>query len=280
MILVTGGTGAVGRAVASRLARERLPCVVLGGRDFDLAGGRPLHAAVGARPSCIVHLAAAVPRPPGVPDDDAAAARTRRMDRTVLEALQHWNCDALYASGCSLYARGRAGVRTEDEAPLVQPQQSAYLAAKQEGEREFLACGRATVLRISAPLGPGLSPEAVAMRFLLAARSGRPIPVWGSGTREQNYVDTDDIADAVFRALVVRPRTLINIAAAEPVTMRELADAVVQVLGRGEVVFSAAEDPREGEPARYAIARAEQLLGWKPATPLRRSLQRMEAVAP
>lgn len=273
MIVVTGASGVIGRALIARLRAERLPYTVLD--RAALAGTAPLVSLVPRKPSVVIHLAASVPQPPVFPDDDAKAALTRDMDARVLEAVRQWDCHAVYASGCSLYARKRAAPKREEDAGTEHPPPSAYLAAKQQGERDFLALERATVLRISAPVGEGLPLVTVVGRFMATARAGGDLEVWGSGLREQNYVDVTDIADALFRTLVARPCELINIAADQPVTMQELAREVVLACGRGVVRMTRRPDPRDGEPARYSNQRAADLLGWRPVTSLRASLERL-----
>jgi nucleoside-diphosphate-sugar epimerase len=257
----------------ARLRAERLPCAVLD-REV-LAGSAPLAAAVSRQPSVLVHLAAVVPQPPAIPDDEVSAGRTREIDTRVLEAARLWDCHVVYASGCSLYTKAGATPRREEEAGAEPPPASAYLRAKQQGERDFLVSGRATVLRISAPVGAGLPQATVVGRFLAAAMAEGILEVWGSGQREQNYVDVADLADALFRALVLRPRELINIAADQPLTMLELAQQTVQACGRGAVRLAGTPDPRDGVPARYANRKAAELLGWRPTTSMRTSLERL-----
>lgn len=277
MIVVTGASGVIGRALMARLHAERLPCIALN-RD-TLSRSVPLAAVVPRKPSALVHLAAAVPQPPMIPDDAASAARTRDVDVRVLEATRQWDCHAVYASGCSLYSKRDTVPRREDDAGGEPIPSSAYLAAKQQGERDFLASGRATVLRISAPIGEGLPLATVVGRFMATAKAGGELEVWGSGRREQNYVDVADLADALLRVLIVRPVELINIAASQPITMLELARQAVQVCGRGIVRMTGKPDPRDGELARFSNQKAADLLGWQPMTSLHTSLERLNGAA-
>ena len=260
-----------------RLHAECLPCAVLD--RYILASPAQLTDAVLGKPSVLVHLAAVVPQPPGIPDDEANATRTQDMDARLLEAVRQWDCHAVYASGCSLYTNGDTVPKREDDAGSECMPSSAYLAAKQQGERNFLASGQATVLRISAPVGEGLSRATVVGRFMAAAKAGGELQVWGSGLREQNYVDVVDLADALFRVLIVRPAGLINIAADQPITMIELARQTVQACGRGVVRTANKPDPRDGESAKYSNQKAADLLGWRPVTPINVSLERLSRVA-
>jgi nucleoside-diphosphate-sugar epimerase len=278
VIALTGASGVVGRALMARLHAERLPYVVLD-RNM-LASSTSLTDAVLKKPTVLVHLAAVVPNPPAIPDDEVSAAKTRDMDVRVLKAITQWGCHAVYASGCSLYTKGDAAPKCENEAGAESRPSSNYLAAKQQGERIFLASGQATVLRVSAPIGEGLPRATVVGRFTEAAIAGQPLEVWGAGMREQNYVDVVDLADALFRALILCPGELINIAADQPITMMELAQKIVQSCGRGVVHMTDKPDPRDGEFARYSNQKAADLLGWRPLTPMHVSLKRLCRIAP
>jgi nucleoside-diphosphate-sugar epimerase len=273
VIVVTGGSGVIGRALMSRLRAERLPCIAVG-RDLLTQPGT-LVAALSQRPSVIVHLAAVVPQPPTILDNKINADRTRTIDKIVLGAVGVWRCHVLYASGCSLYTKVGLQPRLENEALSVLTPASAYLDAKLQGEREYLASGLATILRIAAPIGEGLPVSTVLGRFIQIAKSGGKLEVWGRGQREQNYVDVADIADAILRALIIRPIEIINIAADRPVTMLDLAKKIVRVCGSGEVDIANKPDPRDGEPARYSNEKAAELLGWRPVTSIDSSLERL-----
>lgn len=277
MIVVTGASGVIGRAFVARLRGERLPCGTLDRNT--LVRSASLTDAVSRRPSVLVHLAAVVPQPPEIPDDEANAARTRDIDARVLEVIKQWDCHAIYASGCSLYPKADAAPKREEEAGADHRPSSAYLAAKQQGERDFLASGRATVLRISAPVGEGLCRASVVGRFIQAAITGGELEIWGEGLREQNYVDVADLADALFRTMIVRPGGVINIAADKPICMLELARQTTQACGNGTVRMTGKPDPKDGEFARYSNQKAADVLGWRPMTPMFVSLERLTRVA-
>lgn len=273
MIVLTGASGVIGRAFIAHLRAMCIPYIAL---DRDaLTQSTSIVSMVSKEPSVLVHLAAVVPQPPGIPDDNICASLTRKIDARVLEAARQWNCHAVYASGCSLYAKNSTVPKREEDAGKELKPSSPYLAAKQKGESDFLNSGRATVLRISAPVGDGLPVATVLGRFIETARTAGNLEVWGSGRREQNYVDVVDLADALHRVLVTRPRELINVSADHPVTMLKLAQEVALVYGQGTVLMTGKPDPRESETARYSNQRAYELLGWRPTTSLRSSLERL-----
>ena len=286
MIVVTGAGGVVGRAVVSLLealgesfvAVVRRPTYPVGGKELtcDLARSSALKEIVEPTPSGIVHLAAAVPHSPHYADTEESAALTRSMDEHVFVAAESWGCPVVYASTCGLYDRRSRAMKTEDdELPSVPA--SPYFAAKLAGERLFSRLSRCSVLRIAAPIGPGVPAGLVATRFISSALAGNTLNIWGTGSREQNYVASDDIATAMVRAVQLVPGGIINIAASEPTTMLELARTVVAVLGKGQIELTGEPDPREGETARYMIARAKRFLDWEPTTDIEQSIRRVAA---
>ena len=271
MIVVTGASGVIGRAFIRRLKAECLPFVVLDRET--LIGATCLVDLLAGKPSIVVHLAASVPQPPVIPDNEENAAITKKIDKRILDAVNLWGCHAIYVSGCSLYPKGHPLQMSEDMIDAEYVTQSFYLAAKQWGEQSFMTTGQATILRISAPIGEGLPKSTVIGRFIDMARSDGNLDIWGSGQREQNYVDVIDIADALFRSMVVRPCEVINISADYPITMLVLAKKIVEIFGRGFVRMTNKLDPRDGETARYSNVKAGEILGWRPSIPIEDSLE-------
>lgn len=272
-MLVTGHTGLVGRAVVARLTAEGVPIIGVSRRagfsldDADL----DLVAHVATRPRAILHLAAAVPHASEYPDDERTAARTRRMDEAVARAAEKWSIRVHYASTAAVYDRRDPQTKTE-EAP-VGPH-TAYVGAKLDGEKLFAGAGVA--FRLAAPYGPGLRRTLVLGRFLEVAWRSGVIEIWGRGTREQDFLYARDVASAFIAALqnddVSGP---MNLASGFPVTMSQLAAAVVATIGRGTVETRNRADPREGETARYGTERARNVLSWSATVPLSQGLADM-----
>jgi len=290
MILVTGANGVIGRAVLAQarqlgidvrgVARQGPSGPEPGSIVCDLSTCLSLAHAVDQVPDGVVHLAAAVPHSPRYPDTEASAAVTRRIDACVRDAVRQWKCHVVYASTCGLYDRRSDAVKLESSGEWIRVT-SPYFAAKLDGERMFAESpGGCTVLRLPAPVGPGVPETLVVARFVSLALAGETLSVWGSGRREQNFVDSGDLADAVLRAARLAWSGIINIAAASPVTMLELAHRTVAALGSGQVGLSGLPDPLDGETARFSTDRARAVLGWLPRTPLEDSIRSLAASLP
>lgn len=284
MILVTGADGIVGRGVCESLLNSGVSIVATthqvkahtlpGSVNVDLTGDlRELEPFVD-RLSAIVHLAAAVPHSTQYPDNEASADRTRCIDRNILSIQQVIGIPVIYASTCGLYDRLSPEYKSEDDETKLKVT-SPYFSAKATGEALFMAESSSTVLRLAAPIGPGLKPQLVVRRFLAAACAGEPITIWGSGCREQDFIDTRDIAELIIKILEKPKNIIMNVASGRPTTMVQLAEKVISAVGSGVIERAKYEDPRDRETARYSISRAIDHYGWAPLCSLEKSLIRL-----
>jgi nucleoside-diphosphate-sugar epimerase len=282
MIVVTGADGIVGRALCQSMRTLSMPFLPIthSRKQRTEENALVVELAEDALPlepfdhniKAIVHLAAAVPHSIHYPDDETSANKTRSIDRNILELQNYTNAHVVYMSTCGLYDRNLIAVKSEcDQIKVTTP----YFAAKLSGEEMFSVAGNATILRLAAPIGPGLKPNLVLSKFIAAARSNKPITIWGSGLREQNYIDTEDVGDLIIKALRAPIHDVLNVASETPTTMLSLAETVVSALGKGTIEMVKEVVPRDGEVARYSINKAKQTYGWAPTITLEQSIKKI-----
>jgi UDP-glucuronate decarboxylase len=134
------------------------------------------------------------------------------------------------------------------------------------------------VARIFNTYGPRMHPNdgRVVSNFIVQARSGRPLTIYGDGSQTRSFCYVDDLVDALIRlmetdAAVTGPMNLGN-----PLefSMRQLAEKVIALTGSGSrIIFEPlpSDDPRQRRPD---ITFATQALGWCPTTGLDDGLAR------
>ena len=92
--------------------------------------------------------------------------------------------------------------------------------------------------------------------------------VWGSGTPKREFLYVDDLADACVHLMEQGyDGLLINVGTGEDITIRELAETVMQAVGfKGRIVFDA--DKPDGTPRKLLDVSRLSALGWRARTPL------------
>lgn len=224
MILVTGGAGFIGSALAMRLAEAGERVRVLDdfstGRRERLAG-RPdievvegdirdpaaVRAALGGADR-VAHLAALASVPRAELEPEAAAGVNVEGTLVLLGESRRAGVSALvYASSCAVY--GDAGTWPIGESAPLRPR-SVYAATKLAGERHVLLYHRtggppAIALRFFNVYGPGQPADSpysgVLARFAAQALAGERPEVHGDGGQTRDFVFVDDVVDALIRAL-------------------------------------------------------------------------------
>jgi dTDP-glucose 4,6-dehydratase len=195
------------------------------------------------------------------------AARRAKLSRFV-----HVSTDEVYGS----LARG---VTADEHAPL-QPN-SPYAASKAASDllvRSFWQTYRfpALLTRSSNNYGPFQFPEKFLPLMITNALEGKPLPVYGDGLNERDWIFVEDHCRALDRVLEAgRPGEIYNIGYGQGVTNLSVVHRLLQILRKPGDLIEFVED-RPGHDRRYALdsskIRAE--LGWKPAVTFEEGLLR------
>jgi UDP-glucose 4-epimerase len=121
-----------------------------------------------------------------------------------------------------------------------------------------------TVLRYGIPFGPRMRSDLVVAAFLLRAMRGEPLRIDGDGSQERRFVYVEDLAAAHVLALkpVAANRTY-NLESSETTSIRQLAEAVRDLVGDVEVTFGPSR-PGDYRARMVRSDRAREELGWIP----------------
>lgn len=109
-------------------------------------------------------------------------------------------------------------------------------------------------------------------------RGDKEFVVWGSGKPKREFLYVDDLAEACVMLMKLQcggteVPSLINIGCGEDLTIRELAETVMSVIGFGGTIRFDSSKP-DGTPRKLLDAAKINALGWRPRTALRDGIAR------
>jgi UDP-glucose 4-epimerase len=113
------------------------------------------------------------------------------------------------------------------------------------------------------------------MAAMRAINSGTPLPIYGDGTAVRDYLDADDLAEAIITVARSDPKAgLWNVGSGVGHSVLDIIDMVEEVTGkRPRIEFR----PNRGIDVPHAVldpSKIFQDFGWKATTPLLLSLKK------
>jgi UDP-glucuronate decarboxylase len=297
-ILVTGGAGFVGSHLIDRLLADGHAVICMD----DLTTGswdNLLHVARHPRlkmqhhditqpfdvdVDAIYNLAC----PASPPQYQRDPVRTTRIcvlgALNVLDLAVRRACPVLQASTSEVYGDPSVHPQSEDYNGDVNPigPRACYDEGKRCAETLFFDYHRqygvdVKVARIFNTYGPRMQLDdgRVVSNFITQALRGQPITLYGDGSQTRSLCYVDDLVDGLVRLMktdgrVDRP---VNLGNPQEVTVRRLAQHVMQSTGRTVPLIRLPlpqDDPRRRRPD---IGRARRLLAWMPRVGLEEGLR-------
>ena len=259
-VLITGGAGFIGAALAAELARRghSVTCLDVGpgerlaacAPDAGFVAGDVRDPGVVDRcvetTDLVYHLAAVV----GV---DEYMRRPREVldvnllgTRNVGEACLRHGCPMVFASTSEVYGKNR--MLLHEGAQKVYGSLAnvrwTYALSKAAGEEYVHALGRDglsyTIVRyfnVYGPLMDRVGAGRVISKFLGFLRDGQPLPLVDGGGAVRSFCYIDDAVEATARVgLGLAPVApwhgrAVNIGRSEPITVRDLANRMIRLAG-------------------------------------------------
>jgi GDP-L-fucose synthase len=115
---------------------------------------------------------------------------------------------------------------------------------------------------------------ALIRRVVSAKKNNDPtVAIWGTGTPRREFLHVDDFADACYFLLQeYNEQGLVNIGCGTDVSIKELAEMIVAVVGYdGQLVFDTSKP--DGTPRKLLDVSKIENLGWLPLIDLQKGIQ-------
>jgi dTDP-glucose 4,6-dehydratase len=300
-ILVTGGAGFIGSNFIRYLLKTRKDSDVVNYDKLTYAGNLANLEDVAGLPNCtfikgdicdatsvetamrgchaVVHFAAESHVDRSIYAPAPVIETNIKGTFTLLEAARALRISRfLHISTDEVYGDMPPGNFAEESSPL-RPS-SPYSASKAGSDLLVLSYVRtygvpALITRSSNNYGPYQFPEKFLPLMITNALDHKPLPIYGDGKQERDWVHVEDNCRGILAVLENgRDGEVYNIGGLDIEENIRVARRVLQMTGRPESLLSYVKD-RPGHDRRYALrcCKMEEHVGWKPQISLEHGLR-------
>lgn len=299
-VLLTGGAGFMGSAVARRLVADGHTVTVLDALTYagsmENLSGVPVRfvradvcdaAAVDAQVAgadVVVHMAAETHVERSLVDAAPFVRTNVDGTRVVLEACRRAPAAPrlVHVSTDEVFGAAGPDVWFGEQAPHAPG--NPYAATKSAAESLVQVWARCfglpvAIVRCVNNYGPNQHDEKAIAGWVRRAVAGQPLLVHGAGEAVRDWLHVEDFARAMARVVAYDGlRRVFHLAAQDHRTNVEMATRIAALAGGAPVVHVA---DRAGQDARYALddAGTRADLGWAPEVDLERGLAALVAAA-
>jgi GDP-L-fucose synthase len=297
-ILVTGGTGLIGRPLVERLVDEGAQVIVVSLDDPSRApqGVAFVRADLREFSNCmeacegkdIVFHLAGIKGSPVLNQRQPASffVPTITFNTNMMEAARRQRVSRfLYTSTVGVYAQ--AEVFKEDDVWKTFPSENDKFAgwAKRMGELQAesykieYGWDKISIVRPANTYGPfdNFDPKTamVIPSLITRALSGEnPLVVWGDGTPIRDFIYSKDVAAGMLSAVEKGINVPVNLGSGSGVTIKQIAETIVKYVPGKKVKIVWDKTKPKGDAKRLMdISRAKNLLGFKPKYSLEKGIK-------
>jgi dTDP-glucose 4,6-dehydratase len=185
------------------------------------------------------------------------AARATKLPRFV-----HISTDEVYGSAPS-------GASFTEET-ILDPR-SPYAASKASADHFVTAYANtygvsAIILRCTNNYGPFQFPEKLIPLMIANAQDDKPLPIYGDGMQERDWLFVEDYCRAILLALEKgKAGEVYNVSAGTPQPNLKIVKTILKHLDKPETLMQYVKD-RPGHDRRYSLdsSKIQRELGWRP----------------
>lgn len=280
-VLVTGGSGFIGRHVVSRLQAAGHFVTVADLDEYpdpsaptvvgDLCDGRVREQAVGQGPDAIVHLAAATSVLGSIERPVEVYRTNVEMTAALIELARKYGVETFVLASTNAVV-GDVGQHTiTEDLPLgpLTPYGASKAAAEMILSGYAGAFGlRTPAVRLTNVYGPGMQhKDSFVPRLLRAAADGGAVQVYGDGRQRRDLVHVTDAAGAIAAAALGWPSGPVIVGGSRSYSVNEIAQAARDATGVPIPEEHVPPKPGEMPAVVVDIARARSR-GYEPAVSL------------
>jgi len=275
-ILITGASGFIGKALVASLSNcPDLKIYSTGKTSFpdlanyieaDLIKGNFIETIKKNLQKCdvIVHLAACIDK-----NSDSKKILDVNCYGTsqIVDLARELNCKKI------IYFSSSGVIGKPFEIPItefhpVKPLNN-YHCSKAFGEliinqsKQYDICP--VIYRIPSPIGKNMPLNKILPVFINNCIENKNIFLYGKGLRKQNYIDIQDIIEAVKLAIYKNIKGVFNIASNKSYSNIELAEICIKLLNSSsKIIFNNIPDPEEDFNWTFSIDKAKSILEFCP----------------
>lgn len=228
----------------------------------------------------VFHLAARAGVRPSIADPRLYVSTNVDGTLNLLEGCRKTGVNHfVFASSSSVYGVNKKVPFAEDD--LIQRTISPYAASKLMGEQlcsnySHLFGIRCICLRFFTVYGPRQRPDLAISKFTRCIMADQAIDQYGDGSTARDYTYIEDIIRGVVAAgkYTVSDYEIINLGGSAANTLSQLISGIEEILGKKAAINYLPDQPGD-VPLTYAdVSKAGRFLGYAPATPLRKGLEK------
>ena len=295
-VWVAGHGGMVGGAVVRRLKAEPCETITADRKTIDLRRQDAVERwMVDARPDVVIVAAATVG---GILANDTRPVdflyNNLAIETNIIEAARSIGVQKLLFLGSScIYPRLAPQPMREDAlltGPL-EPTNQWYAVAKIAGIMlcrayrrqygcDFISAMPTNLYGIADNYdltSAHVIPALIAKTHAAKMAGAEEVEVWGSGSPRREFLEVDDLADAlIFLLRHYSGESHINVGVGHDITIREIAEAIMRVVGvKARLRFDPSRP--DGAPRKLLDSGLLHSMGWRPRTGLEEGLRKAYA---
>ena len=302
-VLITGGAGFIGSNFVRHLLQSRRDIEIINFDSLTYAGNPESLADVADNPrykfirgdiadtqvvnsvfeqglDALVNFAAETHVDRSI-EDASPFLRTNIVGtQCLLDAAKRFKLPKfIQISTDEVYGSAPAGISFTEDA-LLDPR-SPYAASKASADHFVSAYANtygvpAVILRCTNNYGPYQFPEKLIPLIIANVREDKPLPIYGDGMQERDWLFVEDYCRAIALALEKGAiGSVYNISAGAPQPNLKIVRTILKHLGKPESLMQYVKD-RPGHDRRYALdsCKIQRELGWAPTVSFEDGIRR------